>query len=85
MAARAACGRGRLGGEQGAVGEDEADAGVGEHEVPAVGRVVGIEGQVSRAGLEGGEQGDDLVERAGDGDADEGLAANPRRGRRRGR
>ncbi len=62
--------------EQVGLGEDEGDAGVGEHEVPAVGRVVGIEGQVGRAGLEGGEQGDDLVERAGDRDADEGLTVN---------
>ena len=41
----------------------------------AVGGVVGIEGEVGGAGLEGGEECDDHVEGAGEGDADEGLGA----------
>ena len=52
------------------------DAGVGEHELQAVGRVGGIEGQVGGAGLEGGEEGDDHVEGAREGDADEGFGAD---------
>ena len=63
------------GGQERAVREDETNAGVGEHEAEAVGGVVGIEGEVGGAGLEGGEECDEHVEGAGEGDADEGLGA----------
>ncbi len=63
-------------GRGGPVGEHGGGGGVGQHVGQAVGRVVGVEREVGGAGLGDREQGDDQVDRAGQGEGDDGAGAD---------
>ncbi|CAM5619128.1 hypothetical protein SNARM312S_03288 [Streptomyces narbonensis] len=56
-------------------GEDEGGRGVVEHVGDAVPGVVGVDGQVGGAGLVHGVQGDDQLDRSGQGDGDDAFGA----------